>query len=278
MRTRSLIGAAVVATLLALPRSGAAQQPTAEVVLEQLLTRCPGLIDAGAAGVSEAIPTSEGFDAYFDYDPAASGCQVGLQAGVDSALSVLSARLATAPDWSLMSPDRWRGPRHLLIVDRYEEDGVPGASVGLVLIDGPLGAAALAQHARARRSLLEVARKAVFEICPILDYEQLDEAQALVEAEPELFRGGRAADPMEGQIILQKSGGLCSLYLQGPKAVEAVTGVLDEAESRGYVIDAEGRFHAPDFVLFARELSDQDPPLFEIHLVERDAYEAAITR
>src|SRR3989344_4596225 len=245
-----------------------AQQATAQSVQDLLVARCDAAVADGQTDVSEDVATSDGLEISFATVQADRACQVFVQSNVVVAVKALTDRLGADPDWSAESAGLWRSPSRMISIQQFDEDGVPGASIVSVPLEGKWGRQMLEAAARARRPLIEVARKAVAVVCPALDLGNEEARVAVVKEEPELQSRRLAADPSQGALQLRPmDGGNCEILLSGPQAEAAARAVLQDAEARGYSENAHGVMLKDGRAIAVSPAQDEASPSFTILVV-----------
>lgn len=273
----------LTAALAALLLTTAPQESTVGTAQHLLFERCPAALRDGAAEPSETVATADGMDLYWGVSVEDRACDVFLQWRVDNSLAAIRARL-DAEGWAPAGPSAWTRQGQLVLVSRFEEDGVPGASVILAEAEGPLGARFAAHRQRAGRPLVETARRALFELCPVLANGVEAEQRQIVVAEPELFGSGPAADPAEGEIGIDARRSVCTVKLSGPLAAQTVDALRQDAGARGYAADPQRRLWADDWVILTQEvitcppmITGCPPTFFNVQLFDRAAYESILS-
>ncbi|MBU1384431.1 MAG: hypothetical protein KKG14_08840 [Alphaproteobacteria bacterium] len=270
------------AALTALLLTVAPQDSTVATAQHLLFERCPAALRDGA-GPSETVATTDGMNVYWGVSVQDRSCDVFLQWRVDDSLSAIRARLE-AEGWEAAGLSAWTREGQLVLISRFEEDGVPGATVILAEAGGPLGARFAAHRRRAQRPLVEAARLALFDLCPALANGEEAERRQIVTAEPELFGSGPAADPAEGQIRIDLRRSVCTVKLSGPLAAQTVDALRQDAEGRGYAADAHRRLWAEDWVILTQEVVNCPPTMtgctptfFNVQLFDRAAFESVLS-
>lgn len=270
------------AVLAALLLTAAPQEPTVATAQHLLFERCPAALREGVE-LSETVATTDGMDLYWGVSVQNRSCDVFLQWRVENSLSAIRARL-DAGGWESAGPFAWTREGQLVLVSRFEEDGVPGATVILAETEGPLGARFAAHRQRARRPLVETARRALFDLCPVLANGEEAEQRRIVAAEPELFGSGPAADPAEGEIGIDVRSSVCTVKLSGPLAAQTVDALRQDAVARGYAADPQRRLWAEDWVILTQEvitcppmITGCPPTFFNMQLFDRAAFESVLS-
>lgn len=272
----------LTAALAALLLTTAEPESTVATAQHLLFERCPAALREGA-GLSETVATADGMDLYWGVSVEDRACDVFLQWRVDNSLSAIRARLE-AEGWMPAGPSAWTRQGDLVLISRFEEDGVPGASVILADAEGPLGARFAAHRQRARRPLVETARRALFDLCPVLAGGEEAEQRQIVASEPELFGSGPAADTAEGRIGVDFSPSVCTVKLSGPAAEPTVDALRQDAEARGYTVDPQRRLWGDDWVILTQEIISCPPTItgcpptfFNVQLFSRAALESVLS-
>lgn len=272
----------LTAAFAALLLTTAPQEPTVATAQHLLFERCPAALRDGTTETSETVETLDGFAVFWGVSIEDRACNVFVQWRVDDSLSAIRSRLE-AEDWIPAGTTAWTREDWLLMVSRFEEDGVPGATVILAEAEGPLGAKFAAHRERGRRPLIQAARRALFDLCPVLAKGEETAQSEIMASEPELFGLGAAADPAEGQIEVEFYQSACTIKLSGPAATQTVDALIRDAQARGYVTDAQGRLWAEDWVILPREGLSCPPkitgcplPFFNVQLFDRVTYESVV--
>jgi len=272
------LAAAVSALLL----TTAPQASTVATAEHLLFERCPAALRDGA-GRSETVATADGMDLYWGVSVEDGACDVFLQWRVENSLSAIRARL-DAEGWAPAGPSAWMREGQLVLISQFEEDGVPGATVFLAAAGGPLAERFAAHQLRARRPLIEIARRALFDLCPVLANGEEAEQRRIAATEPELFGPGAAADPAEGEIEIDLRRSVCTVKLSGPLAASTVDLLRQDAEARGYAADPRRRLWAEDWVILTQEviscppiITGCPPTFFNVQLFDRAAFEIVLS-
>lgn len=266
MILRALVLSLTAFTLWAQPSQ--AQQTTAQSVQDLLFTRCDVAVADGQADLSEGVATSDGLEISFATVQADGACQVFVQSNVLAAVKALTDHLSADPDWSAAGDNLWRSPTRMIAIQQFDEDGVPAASIVSVPAAGKWGLQMLEAADRARRPLVDVARRAAAVVCPALDLNNEPARIAVLREEPELASHRLAANASQGSIQLQPMGdGACQILIMGPQAETAARAVLSDAQTRGYRENDHGVLLNDGRAIAVAKNEDEDQAGFIVFVV-----------
>lgn len=271
---RRFIALAVLLTAALAPCAPAfARQSKPNAVQTFILDRCPGLRVA-SQDLTEDAPTASGFMNTLTYSAGERTCAASLQADVPASLEAVQNALRRS-NWTSVSDDVWRLGDDLLVIQKWSEDGIPGAVIARLPADSPAGSQVLTAVSHARRGLAEATTVAVFDLCPIFLGDDEDAQRRAARSEREMLTGGPAADPADGRIMLQPGKPFCEVSLAGARAEAAVVATYRNAEARGYARDDKGFYRGETYILWANTADGDDATrMFQLMVMTTAAFDA----